>query len=158
MWYALNCRPNKEETILSQLEAQGFEVFFPRRLEYTKKSKFIKVEPLFPGYIFVKIDLETEALSTFQRMQFTSGLTSFGGRPLFLPDNLIHAIRNRVERINVSIVRLLAGINHTNETDHGETQITGYEALFDKDLTDKDRVKVLLDVLDGSSREESPLI
>jgi hypothetical protein len=71
---------------------------------------------------------------------------------------LIHAIRNRVERINVSIVRLLAGINHTNETDHGETQITGYEALFDKDLTDKDRVKVLLDVLDGSSREESPLI
>jgi transcriptional antiterminator RfaH len=144
---------NKEEILLCQLQAQGFEVFYPRLLEYTKNRNILKIKPLFPRYLFVRVDFDRVALSNFQRMQFANGLASFGEKPVFVPDNLIRAIRHRVEKTNLSFSKLLCGSEDTEETDQHEAIIKGYEGIFSNALSDKERVNALLLALSENAPE-----
>jgi transcription antitermination factor NusG len=86
-------------------------------------------------------------LSTLKYVPGASGVISFGGEPAFVPDGLIHAIRQRVEEINA------AGGELFDVLEPGETVLVhsgpfaGYEAIFDARLPGKERVRVLLKML-----------
>src|SRR5258706_16252721 len=61
-WYAVNCLSNREFLASSQLRNQGFRTFLPRRLTTRRHArKFDTVmRPLFPGYLFVQLDLSRD--------------------------------------------------------------------------------------------------
>ncbi len=98
-WYALRCKPRKEEVVWKQVSDQGFEVFYPRLRVNPVNPRARKIKPYFPGYLFVRLDLAVLGTSAFQWMPHTIGLVSFGGEPAAVPDNLIFAVRKRVEEI-----------------------------------------------------------
>jgi transcription termination/antitermination protein NusG len=58
-WYALQTRANHEKKILEKLEAQALTAMLPLYSEVHRwKDRNKKVDtPLFPGYVFVKMDL-----------------------------------------------------------------------------------------------------
>ena len=47
-WYALQSKPNKEDSLFEQLENQGFEVFYPRIRVSPINPRAKKVTGLFP--------------------------------------------------------------------------------------------------------------
>ena len=154
LWYAMRSKPRKEDFLWAQLRAHDIECFYPRTRVKTVNPRARKVRPYFPGYVFVCADLEKVGLSTLQWMPGAGGLVAFGGQPASVPENLIHAIRKRVEEINTAGGEARAGFKRGDPVVIREGPFAGYEAIFDARVSGDERVRVLLNLL---NRPKFPL-
>jgi len=146
-WYALRSKPRKEEVVWRQIRTQGYEVFYPRLKVQPVNPRARKHKPYFPGYMFVQVDLEQVGLSAFQWMPHTLGLVCFGDEPASVPENLVHAIRRRVEQISAAGGEVYDGLSSGDQILISEGPFAGYEAIFDARLPGSERVRVLLKLL-----------
>ncbi len=146
-WYALRSKPRKEEVLWRQLHAQDYEVFFPRIRVHPVNPRSRKLRPYFPGYMFVHVDLDVVGLSTFQWMPHAVGLVSFDGEPATVPENLIHAIRKRVDEIAEAGGEFFDGLKPGDPVQINAGPFAGYEAIFDMRLPGSERVRVLIKML-----------
>ena len=148
-WYALRSKPRKEEVVWRQLRTQGIEVYYPRLKVQPVNPRSRKVRPYFPGYMFVQTEIETVGLSTFQWMPFAMGLVCFGDEPAIVPENLVYAIRKRVEEITVAGGELFEGLQPGDKIVISDGPFAGYEAIFDARVPGSERVRVLLQLLNN---------
>ena len=146
-WYVVHSKPRKEEMLAEQLELRKIEAFAPRIRVQVVNPRARRVRPYFPGYIFIHADLEEMGLSTLQYVPGSAGLITFGGTPAFVPDGLIHAIRQRVEEINSAGGELFEALKSGETVLVHSGPFAGYEAIFDVRLPGTERVKVLLKLL-----------
>lgn len=149
-WYALRSKPRKEDVVWKQLQSHKIEHFYPRLRVNPVNPRSRKYKPYFPGYLFVRVDLEETGLSVFKWMPHTMGLVSFGDEPAPVPDNLLFEISRRLEQINQAGGEKLDGLNQGDAVmiEHGP--FAGYEAIFDSKLPGSERVRVLLKLLSDS--------
>jgi transcription antitermination factor NusG len=148
-WYALRSKPRKEDVVWRQLRDQDFDVFYPRLKIQPVNPRSRTVRPYFPGYLFVKADLEEVGISVFQWLPHSIGLVSFGGEPSVVPENLIHAIKQRVEEIAAAGGELFHGLKPGDKVTIDYGPFEGYEAIFDTRLPGSERVRVLLQLLNN---------
>jgi transcriptional antiterminator RfaH len=148
IWYALRSKPNKEMTLWRELCARGLECFYPQLRVRPVNPRSRNIRPYFPGYLFLHADIERIGVSTFQWMPFSVGLVSFGGEPASVPDNLINAIRRRVDEINAAGGEQLEGLKRGEVVVIQDGPFDGYEAIFDVRLPGSDRVRVFLKLLE----------
>jgi len=148
-WYALRSKPRKEEVVWRQLRTQGIEVYYPRLKVQPVNPRSRKVRPYFPGYMFVQTEIETVGLSTFQWMPFAMGLVCFGDEPAIVPENLVYAIRKRVEEITAAGGELFEGLQPGDKIVISDGPFAGYEAIFDARVPGSERVRVLLQLLNN---------
>ena len=146
-WYVLHSKPHKEEMLAEQLELRRIETYAPRIRVQVVNPRARKIRAYFPGYIFVHADLEKMGLSSFLFVPGSAGLIAFGGEPAFVPDGLIHAIRQRVEEINLSGGELFDVLKSGESVLVHSGPFAGYEAIFDVRLPGTERVRVLLKLL-----------
>ena len=86
-WYVVFSKPRKEEFAQFHLKLKGLQAFFPRLLlpEFSHKSK--RIVPLFPNYLFVRINLARD----YDHVRWAPGVKSlinFGGGPAPLDDKI----------------------------------------------------------------------
>lgn len=143
-WYALRSKPRKEDVVWKQVQDRGFEAFYPRLRVNPVNPRSRKIKPYFPGYLFVRADIESVGLSTFQWLPHATGLVSFGGEPALVPDHLIHAIQKRVAEIAAAGGEVFDGLHHGDVVQINYGPFNGYEAIFDTRLPGTERVRVLL--------------
>ena len=146
-WYALRCKPRKEDVVWRQVRTQGFEAFYPLLRVQPVNPRSRKHRPYFPGYLFVRADISEVGLSTFQWMPHAIGLVVFGDEAAIVPENLIHAIQRRVEEISAAGGELFDGLNPGDKVMIDEGPFAGYEAIFDARIPGSERVRVLLQLL-----------
>jgi transcriptional antiterminator RfaH len=148
-WYVLRSKANKEMILWRELSARALECFFPQLNVRPANPRSRKVLPYFPGYLFVRTDIEELGTSMFQWMPFSSGLVSFAGVPATVPDNLVQAIRRHVEQVNAagSAEAQLAGLRQGDVVLIQGGPFEGHEAIFDTRLPGRERVRVLLKLL-----------
>lgn len=146
-WYALRSKPRKEDVVWKQVRERGYEVFYPRLRVNPVNPRSRKYRPYFPGYLFVRVDIESAGLSTFQWLPHTIGLVSFGGEPALVPDNLIHAIKHRVDEIAQAGGEVFDDLHKGDVVRINFGPFDGYAAIFDTRLPGTERVKVLLQFL-----------
>lgn len=146
-WYALQSKPHKEDALNEQLLNQGIEVFYPRIRVNPVNPRARKIKPYFPGYMFVRADLEAVGLSAFQWMPFSRGMVVFDQEPASVPDGLINAIKRRVEQVNESGGELFSGLSKGDEVMIENGPFAGYEAIFDVRISGSERVRVLIKLL-----------
>jgi transcriptional antiterminator RfaH len=146
-WYVLRSKPHKEQALWGQALSQGFVVFYPQIPSRAVNPRARKVVPYFPGYLFVHVDLDEIAISTFQWMTNSAGLICFDGVPAAVSEDLIAAIRERVEAIAAAKAEPLQGLRPGDPVVIRSGPLAGYEALFDTRLSGGQRVRVLLDML-----------
>jgi len=146
-WYALRSKPRKEEVVWKQVRDRGIEVFLPRLRVHPINPRAQKVKPYFPGYLFVRADIDALGLSTFQWLPHTVGLVSFGGEPAPVPDHMIYAIQKRVEEIAAAGGEIFDGLKPGDVVQINYGPFQGYEAIFDARLPGTIRVRVLLQFL-----------
>jgi transcription antitermination factor NusG len=93
-WYAAYTCSRHEKRIAQQLQDRGIEYFLPvyRSVRRWKDRKKELELVLFPGYVFVRLEL-TNRLQVLQLPGVVS-FVSFNGQPAVLPGNDIDALRN----------------------------------------------------------------
>ena len=146
-WYALRSKPRKEDVVWRQTINQGYEVFYPRLKVKPVNPRSRKLVPYFPGYLFVKVDIDLIGISTFQWMPYTVGLVTFGDEPAIVPESLIYAIKHRVSEIIAAGGELFDGLNKGDIVYIEDGPFSGYEAIFDARIPGTERVRVLLQFL-----------
>lgn len=146
-WYVLRSKPNKEMTLTRELTVHGFECFYPHLRVKPVNPRSRRVRPYFPGYLFLHTDIEQVGGSIFRWMPFSNGFVAFGDVPATVPENLIQAIRRHVEEINAAGGEQRAGLKQGDAVIIQGGPFTGYEAVFDACSSGRERVRVLLKLL-----------
>lgn len=154
-WYTLRSKPRKEDIVYRQVVNEGIEVYYPRIRVHPVNPRARKVKPYFPGYLFVRVDLDVFGLSFFQWMPHAVGLVCFGEEPAIVPDHLIAAIQKRVRDVAEAGGELFEGLQPGDLVWIREGPFAGYEAIFDTRIPGSERVRVLLKLL--SEQRQIPL-
>ena len=93
-WYAVRVRSNFENTVSTVLRGKGYQEFLPTHRSRTKTTHKAIELPLFPGYVFCRLDI-TKRLP----VMITPGVVnfvSFGSTPCAIPDEEIEAVQQMV--------------------------------------------------------------
>jgi len=98
-WYLVHTKPRQEACALQNLEQQGYDCYLP----LLASEKLIKgavtklAEPLFPRYLFIRLDTSDSAKSwsPIRSTRGVSKLVSFGNQPAKVSDELVDLIRAR---------------------------------------------------------------
>jgi transcriptional antiterminator RfaH len=150
-WRVLQTRRYKERTAEVCLTHQGLRTYLPLLGQWPRPAFGSKIGPMFPGYLFV-----WAAPREFPRVGSTPGvrsLVAFGGVPGWLDEAVVDFLRARegadgVIRPNRPLARTEVVIT--------DDPLRGLAAVVERRLTARQRVLVLLDILQRQTRVEAP--
>lgn len=152
-WYLIKFKPNSHRVAEHHLRRQGFETFLPmQQITRRNLSRFVSdLKPLFPGYMFVKIDTDEAPWRVINNTIGVSRLVCLEGKPKPLPLQIILGLKHRCDSSGI----LLPPIS-LNEGDSVE-MLTGPFASFmaTVDTIDPEqRIWVLMDFMGRKTRLE----
>ena len=143
-WYTLQVKPHKERTVYEQLLIQNVPVFYPSVRVHPTNPRASKIRPYFPGYMFVRANLDELGRNAFSWTPGTKGLVNFGGQPAIVPATFIQALQKRITAIEADGGLVFNNLKPGDRVYIHSGPFAGYEAIFDLRLPGKDRVQVLL--------------
>ena len=94
-WYAVHTKARDEKLAEENLKRQGFATFLPQvKAQKRRRGRWTEsIEPLFPGYLFIHLDLMQQDSSTIRSTRGALGLVRFGGYPATVPPGLVEQLR-----------------------------------------------------------------
>lgn len=146
-WYVLQCKRNKEDSVLQQLIVNNIDAYYPCIKVRPVNPRSRKTKPYFPGYIFVNANLDVVGTSILQWIPGVIGLVSFGGELASVPDDLLQAIQSYANRINSEKSEPQRMFVRGEKVVIQSGPFAGFHAIFDSYLPGYERVRVLLQML-----------
>ena len=98
-WYVIRSKPQSEGLAAASLDGEGLELFFPRVQTPSLGGARTRI-PLFPGYLFVRYDMESEFAPSVRRLPGVLGWVSFDGVAPSVSDEVVAELTRRVDAIN----------------------------------------------------------
>jgi transcriptional antiterminator RfaH len=148
-WYVIQCKRREEFRALDHLERQGFCCYLPTLTVKTRRNgrKTDAREPLFPSYLFVKLDDFRDDWHTIRSTRGVMQIVRFGGHPLPVQDGIVEMISQRLagNRLHLPYLRPGEPVVITKGC------FANLEAIFVAN-DGADRVMLLMDIL---SREQT---
>lgn len=94
-WYAIHTKPRSEEIAEENLVRQGFETYLPRCVVSRRnRGKWVdRIEPLFPRYLFIRLDLERDNVAPIRSTRGVVGLVRFSNTPAPVPEGLVEKLK-----------------------------------------------------------------
>lgn len=94
-WFAVRTKSRQETLALENLQRQGYETYLPLiQLKKRKRNKWVDVvEPLFPCYEFVHVDLDATDIAPIRSTLGVTGLVRFGSVLTPIPDSVIEYLK-----------------------------------------------------------------
>jgi len=147
-WYVVQTQANAETKASVHLARQGFATYMPRYVKRRRHARRVDIvaAPLFPRYLFVKIDMSVQRWRSIYSTVGVSRLVSNGDRPASVPEHVISVLKGREntsgliqldDRPKFSVgdkIRVLEG--------------AFYDCLGIYDgMSDRDRIGILLELL-----------
>jgi len=136
-WYVINTKPKKEFDVEKLFHEGGITVYTPKCRDGNR------VKPFFPGYQFIYFSYPEQ----YKLVKYTRGVKRIVGNdegPIALEEEIIMEMKGR------EIDGLIEFAKHGQEPAVGdeievaEGPLKGLRGIFKKDLTDQDRVMILL--------------
>jgi len=94
-WYVVATQPCREALAAAHLGNQDFQVFLPTRrktVRHARRTSTIE-SPLFPGYLFLALDLRVNRWRAINGTVGVKYLVSAGSCPLALPPGFVEALQ-----------------------------------------------------------------
>lgn len=146
LWYAIQTKARDEHRVETHLSNQSIETFLPLygSQQYSNGRMVQKIEPLFPNYIFAKLDLQLH----YYKVKWTRGVSKIlgsGDGPIPIAEKVVQTIMEKMGKDN--LVRLV------EEWKEGDmVQITAgpfreLMGIFQKKMSDNGRVRILLNLI-----------
>lgn len=156
-WYVVRTKTGAEDRAVWHLGNQGFETYLPRyrkQVRHARKTETV-LRPLFPGYVFVWLDLGCQRWRAINGTVGVISLVQFGDTPRPIPTVLVDTIRVREDAagaVNVTPQGLKVG----DRVRVREGAFAEYTALLDE-VSDDKRVFLLLDLMGREVRVSMPV-
>jgi transcriptional antiterminator RfaH len=152
-WLCVHTRPRKEAAAERYCrEVLGFGTFYPR-LKHLKTIRRVKrwvVGPLFPRYFFCRLNLAQNFRAVQYAPQVVS-VVSFGGHPTPVDDSIIEQLQQWAGEA-VDIVTVRPGFHPGDLVEIADGPLRGLQAVVLQEMSDHDRVAVLLSTLGCQAR------
>ena len=152
-WYVLYTKPHKETLVHRQLEDRELATFFPYMQYDRGYGRGVRLEPFFPHYLFVRVDLESQAASGLTWLVGVRHLVSFEGRPARVPDVAVDALQARLAPYAAKVLAPAEALFAPGEAVRVVSgPLAGLEGVFQRGLSGSQRVQILLNLLGQWSR------
>jgi transcriptional antiterminator RfaH len=105
-WYLLASKPREEKRARINLEQQGYTTYLPlvQRASRRGGKHSVRIEPLFPRYLFIQLDKETDNWAPIRSSFGVSGLVGFGIRRnhfIPIPETIIELLRSHEDDFGI---------------------------------------------------------
>lgn len=143
-WYVVYSKPHKEEQARFHLRAKGVDVFFPRLDVTGAATNRKRIIPLFPNYLFVRIELEAEA----HRVMWSPGvkrIVSFGEQPVPLDGYIVDFLQQQMSTDGT--IKARSRLRSGQEVEICGGPFDGLLGIIQDPPDAKGRVRVLLKLL-----------
>jgi len=154
VWYALRSKPHKESFVYQQLLANNIEAYYPMLKVKPINPRSSSIRSFFPGYMFVRLDLENSPMAITQWLPGTIGLVQFDGIPGPVPDGFIVELKRRLKTLEEAGGMMLSELRQGDQVHIVSGAMEGYDAVFDARLNGTQRVQILLDIMGRWVRAE----
>src|SRR5277367_6233396 len=96
-WFVVQTQVNAEAKVARNLLQQGFEIYLPRYLKSRSHARKIDkvAAPLFPRYLFVRIDMATQRWRSIQSTFGVSRLVCNGSDPAPVAQQVLSSLQAR---------------------------------------------------------------
>lgn len=152
-WYCLYTKPKHEDSVATLLSESGIEVLNPllRRKRYLRRRLVDVVEPFFPSYVFALFDCET----SYRLVRYTRGVRYIVGKesPAEVHDTVIAMVKEHMNEEGHVILRP-PDLSRGDRVLVEDGPFRGFMGVFERELSDSDRVLILLATLQGTVRLE----
>ncbi|RFB67116.1 MULTISPECIES: transcription/translation regulatory transformer protein RfaH [unclassified Herbaspirillum] len=97
-WYLIHTKPRQEKLARENLERQGYTCYLPLlpTEKFLRGKLTISAEPLFPRYLFIRLDHggTAKSWSPIRSTKGVSRLVTFGTKPAIVSDALIDVLKS----------------------------------------------------------------
>ncbi len=147
-WYVVQTQPNAERKAVSHLERQGFATYLPRYLKRRRHARRVDTvaAPLFPRYLFVAIDMDTQRWRSIYSTVGVSRLVCAGDTPTPAPEQVVWTLKQREDAAGLIKLERRPQFRPGEKVRVLDGVFTDCLGLYD-DMADRDRVAILLDLL-----------
>ena len=158
-WYAVLCKPRREALAEANLANQGYRVYLPRlATQRRREGKWVdSVEPLFPRYLFIDMDIEATTWRPINGTRGVIGLVTSGNRPSTAPAGVVEKLMADADADGVipltTLGFLAPGASVTVKSGAFKGQTGILQSIL---LHGQDRVKVLLNLLGARASLQLP--
>jgi transcriptional antiterminator RfaH len=152
-WFVISTKARREQFAQDQLGRRGVESFLPRILEPARLRMQPVVAPLFPGYLFVHIDLEEQYFDVV----WTPGVrkfVGFGSLPCALEEPVVEFLRARAGREGIVHAMPVYKAGDIVRIKYGPLE--GLVGIIENPGGGRGRVRVLMELLRRQTRVEVP--
>jgi transcriptional antiterminator RfaH len=136
-WFVLNTKPKKEFQVERMFEQGGIDFYCPRYIQETREK------PFFSGYGFIYFDHPAQ----YRLVRYTRGVKRIIGNdegPIPIPEEIIRRIKLREINGYIELEKYGEIPDIGDEIEIMEGPMKGLRGIFRRELTDKDRVVILL--------------
>lgn len=148
-WYALHTKPHQEHRAADFLALGQIESLVPQLPSKPGSAP----RAFFPGYIFARFDLD----QMLHKVKFSRGVAyvvSFGGKPFPVQLETIDLVRGRMDA--KGIVQPSSRFSPGDVVRVNSGPMRDLAGVFERDLPDAERVRILLSTIGYSARIEVP--
>jgi transcriptional antiterminator RfaH len=147
-WHVVHTKPQREVLVHDQLERRGLESYLPLFRFERGYSRGIRFEPVFPQYLFVKVDLTANEANGIRWLAGVRFILHFGHQAAVVPESTMKHLQTQLEPVTDRVLRKNEWLFQSGQkvrVINGPFQ--GLEAIFQKGLNGTDRVQILLNFL-----------
>jgi len=144
-WYVLNTRPKKESQVEKLFQEGGFEIYNPKYIHEKK------VKPFFNGYEFINFEYPEQ----YRTVKYTRGVKKVvgnGDQAVPIPYEIIKEIKAREVNGYIELEKYGEEPNTGDEIEVMEGPFKGFKGIFKKELSQQQRVLVLLNYITYQGR------
>ncbi len=143
-WYLVQTKPSRERQVAVQVHQRGFDVYLPLIWVSPVNPRASRERPYFPGYLFVKFDLQSVGEDVIRWSQGVRGLVEFCGERVTVSDSFVAELQQCLHR-----VRAVGGMDRDGARPADFLPVSpgpfeGYEGIFNARLLGADRARILL--------------
>ena len=153
-WYVVFTKPRQEKLAVEHLRRQGYYCFLPLAKNPDKiRSRRVKsvVEPLFPRYLFIKVDTNTQSIAPVKSTQGVVNIVMFGNKLVNIPAQIIDQIQNKVNAESGLVELMPVQYKPGDKVRVLDGPLAGLEGMFDQ-TSSENRVILLLNLLGSRTK------
>lgn len=146
-WYAVHTKARQEYIAVENLDRQAYETFLPLiRQSRRRRGRWREVtEPLFPGYLFTRLDLDADNIAPIRSTRGVTGLVRFGGLPCSVPQTVVDSLK-AMQETDEGVICTATLFRQGDRVTIASGPLAGLEGIFLAE-TGTERVSLLLDFL-----------
>jgi len=151
-WYAIHTKGRQERVAVEQLTRQHYQAYLPLiRAPKRRRGRWREVvEPLFPGYLFARIDMGAQSTAPIRSTRGVIGMVRFGNKALPVPETLIERLK-AAETDGNGVIRKEPLFKSGDRVEIASGPLAGLEAIF-MSSSGPERAHLLLELLGRTNR------